>query len=152
MRRRLACDRGSGVRLLGFPSRAVSGSQRNVVLDSLLHLVDLSDQLVQIVHPLHKVDVRGVEDEQRGGCVVKEEIVVSAIQFRDVALRDSNLVVPASPAYSFQQHLVRGLQIDNQIGPRDILLQKRIELLINHQLGIVQVQVGENLVLGKDVI
>ena len=83
---------------------------------------------------------------------MKKEVIVCPVHLGQVALRDIPLHIAASATDPLQQDVGGRLQVDDQIRLRDLLLQDRIELLVDHQLIVAQAQIGEDLVLGEDVV
>src|SRR5262245_26149987 len=78
-------------------SRSVRGSEWRVVLDAPGHILNLLDQIVKVSLAVDEVDLRGIDDEQRAGGVVVEEVVVGLIELFHVPLCDLRLVVPLPP-------------------------------------------------------
>ena len=83
---------------------------------------------------------------------MKEEVIIGPVELGHVGVRDLALVVPLAAPDPLHEDLVARLEVDDQIGVRHLLLQHAVELLVQHELGIGEIQVGENLVLRKDVI
>ena len=83
---------------------------------------------------------------------MEEEVVVSPVELGDVGVGDLALVVPLAPADPLHQDLVSGLEVDDQIGVGHLLLQDPVHLLVQHELRVGEIQVGEDLVLCEDVI
>jgi hypothetical protein len=123
-----------------------------LVLDPLAHAAYLRHQIVQIRLVLHEIDVGRVDDEKRCLLVMVEEVIICLIQVLDILVRDLRLVVPVALADPLHEHSCGGLQVDDQIRPWHVLAQDGVETLVEHQFRVVQVQIGEDLVLREDVV
>src|SRR5262249_19771721 len=75
-----------------------------VVEPPLLHALDRTKQLVVIALVVHRVDGRGVHDEQRRVVVLMEEARIGFVQSCEVLTIDRLLVRDAALGNSFQQH------------------------------------------------
>src|SRR6266850_4728167 len=85
------CRYGRSAGLRARQSRSLLGSERDVVLHSSLHRLDLPEQLLQVVAALHEIDLGCIDDQERRPVVMKEEVIVRAVQLSDIGLRNLTL-------------------------------------------------------------
>ena len=118
-----------------------------------LHRPDLPDQIVERLVARLQVDLRRLDDEQRRGRVVEEEVLVGLVQLAEVvvggdrARRGSGSL--GALAQAAGQHVGRRLQVDDEVGRGNVLGEQVEEPLVDEQLVVVEVQVREDLVLSN---
>src|ERR1700693_1415158 len=153
--RKIRITADQGVWLLyrfGTASRSLGVGRGDVVLNALLRLLLLRDEGVEIGGPVDEVDLVGVHDEEGRLFVMVEVIVVGLDQLRDVFGRDSLLDRPRGFLDPLHAGLERPLEVDHEVRPGNGLREERVEAVVDHELGVVQVQARENLVLGEVVV
>src|SRR5216110_460448 len=151
------------LRRLNVPSRSVSiparqgseslpRSKRNVVLYPLSHAPDLLDQVGQIAAVLDEVDVGAVDHEKRGLRVVVEEVAKRLREPAQVLRRDATLVVPVALPEVTQQHLRSGLEVDDEVRPRELPVEELVDLLVQAELVRVERDLREDGIPGEHVV
>src|SRR6516164_456234 len=110
------------------------------------------EQRLKVFAVLHKIDLRGVDDQQVRRRVVKKEMLVSLHYFLEIILADRFLPRSILLFQPFLQHLWRCLQINHQIGRRNILPEHLVVTVVNLQLSIAEIQAGKQLVFLEDVV
>src|SRR4051812_6223783 len=78
-------------------------TQRVVVHAPLLHAPDGAHQLIVVGLVLHRIDARGVDDQERRPVVFMEEPRVRIVEARQVRGVDGVLVADAAPRDPLQQ-------------------------------------------------
>src|SRR5262249_16316264 len=133
-------------------SGSLSGSKRNVVLYPPLHAPNLLDQVGEVAAVLHEVDVRAVDHEKRGLVVVVEIAPERLRQLPQILRTDAAFIVPIALAEAAQQHLRPGLEVDDEVRPREPLVQETEDLLIEVVFVGPERDAGEDGVLGEEVV
>src|ERR1700675_2663184 len=122
------------------------------ILRTLDRRRDFFQQFLQVFVAIDKVDLGRVHDQQVGLRVVKEKMFVGLHHFHQVILADGLLAGRVLFLQPLLQHFRRGLQIDDQVGRRN-LFAKIIEVaIVRIEFLIVEVEAGEELVFFKNVI
>src|SRR5881397_971627 len=145
------------------PSRSVSiparrgsgslpGSKRNVVLYPLSHDPDLPGQVGEIAAVLDEVDVRAVDHQERGLRVTVKVVPERLRQPLQVLRGDAALEIPVALAEPAQQHLGAGLEIDDEVRPREPLIEHLEDLLVELELVRAERDRGEDAVLGEEIV
>src|SRR5205814_7317664 len=130
----------------------LAGSKRNVVLYPLSHGPDLLDQVGEIAAVLDEVDVRAVDHQERGLRVAVKVVPERLRQPLQVLRGDAALEVPVALAEPAQQHLRPRLEIDDEVRPREPLIEHLEDLLVELELVRAQRDCGEDAVLGEEVV
>ena len=128
---------------------------RHVVPRALAHRPHLALEVGERVVAPGQIELRGFDDQQRRGAVVKEEVVVRLVQLPDVLVverRAASGSCARALAQALAQHVGRRLQVDHEIGRRHVLRQQLVEPLIDEQLVVVEVQVRVDLVALEQVV
>src|ERR1700693_4392923 len=125
---------------------------RVVILDATLHLADLADQVFPLFRGLNKVDIVGLDDQNRRLGITKEELVVAFNEGMKVFRGNLFFVVSSYLLDSLKQYFGVGLKIDYQVKPGNSSRQKVEDLLVKIKLFIVQVQGRENSVFCEKII
>src|SRR5438132_3147276 len=141
--RSIPARRGSG---------SLAGSKRNVVLYPLSHGPDLLDQVGESAAVLDEVDVRAVDHQERGLRVTVKVVPERLRQPVQVLRGDAALEVPVALAEPAQQHLRPRLEIDDEVRPREPLIEHLEDLLVELELVRAQRERGEDAVLGEEVV
>src|SRR5262249_43221072 len=128
------------------------GSKRNVVLYPLFHAPDFLDQVGEVAAVLHEVDVRAVDHEKWGLCIMMKEGPESFRQALQVLRGDAALEVPVALANSSQEHIRPGLEVNDQVGPGDLRVEEMEDLAIEVELVRLEGAPGEDAVLGEQVV
>src|SRR3989441_13047991 len=143
-------------RSVAIPARrgsgSLPGSKRNVVLHPLSHGPDLLDQVGEIAAVLDEVDVRAVDHQERGLRVTVKVVPERLRQPLQVLRGDAALEVPVALAEPAQQHLRPGLEIDDEVRPREPLIEHLEDLLVELELVRPERDCGEDAVLGEEVV
>src|SRR5213080_1724142 len=137
------------------PSRVgvvLPGSKRNVVLHPLSRGPDLLDQVGEVAAMLDEVDVRAVDDQERGLRVAVKVVPERLRQPLQVLRGDTALEIPVALAEPAQQHLRAGLEIDDQVRPREPLIEHLEDPLVELELVRAERDRGEDAVLGEEVV
>src|SRR5436309_5053816 len=141
--RSIPARRGSG---------SLAGSKRNVVLYPLSHGPDLLDQVGEIAAVLDEIDVRAVDHQERGLRVPVKVVPERLRQPLQVLRGDAALEVPVALAEPAQQHLRSSLEVDDEVRPREPLIEQLEDLLVEVELLRVEGDAGEDAVLGEQVV
>src|SRR5881397_1721629 len=141
--RSIPARRGSG---------SLPGSKRNVVLYPLSHGPYLLDQVGEIAAVLDEVDVRAVDHQERGLRVAVKVVPERLRQPLQVLRGDAALEIPVALAEPAQQHLGAGLEIDDQVRPREPLIEHLEDPLVELELVRAERDRGEDTVLGEEVV
>ena len=86
---------------------------------------------------------------------MKEEVVVRLVQLAQilvVGLQRDGLGVGAPAVDAAQQDVGRRLQVDDEIGRRDVGREQIVQALIDEELVVVEIQIREDLVLVEEVV
>src|SRR2546428_7549356 len=145
------------------PSRSVSiparrgsgslpGSKRNVVLYPPSHGPDLLDQVGEIAAVLDEIDVRAVDHQERGLRVTVKVVPERLRQPLQVLRGDAALEVAVTLAEPAQQHLRPGLEIDDEVRPREPLIEHLEDLLVEVEFVHPERDCGEDAVLGEEIV
>src|SRR6516225_7167309 len=128
------------------------GSKRNVVLYPLFHAPDFLDQVGEVAAVLHEVDVRAVDHEKWGLCIMMKEGPESFRQALQVLRGDAALEVPVTLTNSSEEHIGPGFEVDDQVGPGNLRVEELEDLTIEGQLVRIERDPGEDAVLGEQVV
>ena len=87
---------------------------------------------------------------------MKEEVLIGLVQLAQVVGIGVERLARPDPSRAIAQpaheDVGRRLQIDHQIGRRDVLREQIVETLIDEQLVVVEIQIREDLVLVEQVV
>src|SRR5690349_12838635 len=122
---------------------------RHVIAGSPVEGADLTNQIVDGLVARLQIYLRGLDDEERGGRIVKEKVLIGLVQLAKVVGRRKQrgaLRILLTVIQAFEQDVGGRLQIDDQVGRGNVRRQQVIESLIDEQFVIVEVQVREDLV------
>jgi len=86
------------------------------------------------------------------GTLTKSRIAIGGVERIEIILIHVLFESAAAPPDPLQQDRGSGLEIDDQIGFQDPLLQDGGQLIVEDQLVIAQIQVCENPILGEQVV
>ena len=127
---------------------------RHVVPRTSSHVLHLLDELVEIrVAPL-QIELRRLNDQQRCGVVVIEEVSVGLVELSEVVIvRNRQLVASASTgSRALAQNVCWSLQINDQIRGDDVCSEEVVKSLVNKQLVVVEIQVRIDFVFIEEVV
>src|SRR4051812_19844882 len=127
---------------------------RNVVARPASHAAQLLHEIVNRVVSPRRVELRGLDHEQRRGVVVKEEVVVGLVQLTHVLVVEGGRVAGGARALlePAAEHVGRRLEVDHEIRRRDVVREQLVEPLIDEQLVVIEVEIRVNLVALEQVI
>ena len=94
-----------------------------------------------------EVEPLAVDDQQRRVLVLVEVAAVGVGEPGEVVRRDRPLVLDPALVHAVDQRLDRRLQVDHEVRRRRLGLQVRVHLLVEPELGVGQVEPGEQRVL-----
>src|SRR6266852_8453095 len=130
------------------PSRSVdSGSKRYVVLRSLLRISNLLHELIEMRRGVHEVDVVRVHHQQWRFLVPVKVVRIRLAEFLQILWRDRFLVGSPALLDAPQQCIKVALEVDDQVRLGNRLMQQVIEPVVDHQLGVLERQVGKDAAL-----
>jgi hypothetical protein len=126
----------------------------DVVPGASTHILELPDEVVQCQITPFEIELRGLDDQQRGGSVVIEEVVVCLVQLTQILIiRQRPFTVALAPRSRSAPNQVRGgLEVDHQIRGDHVCREQVIEPLVDEELVVVQVEIGVDLVLVEQII
>src|SRR5262249_44108489 len=113
---------------------------------------DFLDQVGEVAAVLHEVDVRAVDHEKWGVRIVMKEGPEGLRQALQVLRGDAALEVAVPFTNSPQEDVRPGLEVDDQVGPWDLGMEKVEDLPVERQLVWVEGDPGEDAVLGEEVV
>jgi hypothetical protein len=122
------------------------------MLYALPHRPDFAGQVGQVLRIADEVDFGAVDHQQGRLVIIKEKVPVSLRDFFDVIRRNAPFVLPIALAQPLEQDIGTGLQIHHQVRFWQARVEQLVELTIQGNFVAVQVHLGENLVLGEEVI
>jgi O-succinylbenzoate synthase len=106
-------------------------------------MFDLTHQVFDGVLAPAEIQLRRLDDQQRGRRVVKEKVVVGLADLRQVLFRRQGyvgfLALRALATQAFQQ-VHRGLQVHDQVGLREIAGHQIVQTLVDEELVVVEVR------------
>ena len=83
---------------------------------------------------------------------MEKEMFVGAVDLRHVIQVDGALAGGVLLPQTLAQHLGRSLQVDHQVGRGDLVAEQLVVAVVDFQLRVGEVEVGEDLVFFQDVI
>src|SRR3989339_536543 len=135
------------------PSRPeLPGSQRYVMLRPAFHTLDLSHEMFKVAGAFHKVDLARVDHQERGLVIVEKVFVISIAQSAQVVKGDVSFVGDPPLADPGQQDLGARLEVDDQVRLGKRRHEKLVDRFVEGDLVVLEVDQGEDLVLGQDVV
>src|SRR3990172_816380 len=126
--------------------------QRHLMLRPLFHVLDLPEEVVEVRAPVHKVHVGSIDDEEGSFRIAEEELVVRLVHRGDVVAAQFFFECPAALLDAGDEGFGVRLEEDDEVRTDDLGLEQGIYLFIEGELVVVQVQVGEYPVLGKEIV
>ncbi len=114
--------------------------------------LEATKEELEVVAALDEVDVGGVDDEKIGGGVAEEEVFVGTRDFLDVFGGDVGLVAGGFFGDARAKDFGLGLEVDDQVGSGNVRGEGFVIALVELELGVVEIEVGENAVLFHEEI
>src|SRR5260370_27139046 len=110
-------------------------------------VLEAAEELLEIGVAIDEVNVRSIDDQQIGSRVAEEKVFVGAHDRFEIFGGNLGFFASALLGDAFPQNFRLGLEIDNQVGwPK--LGSKPLEVtVVELQFFVVEIQVGEDLVL-----
>ena len=109
-------------------------------------------ELIEVLLARDRVDRGRVHDQKRRGFVLVKEARVGFVQPRKVRALDALLKIDAAARDALQQHIDRGLQVDDEIRFRRVNIKLRLHLLVERVLGFIERHAREQPVFFKQII
>src|ERR1043166_5801596 len=135
------------------PSRSVySGSKRYVVLRAFFRASNLLDELIEVLRGIHEIDFVRVHDQQWRLVVPVKVMRVRLAELLQILWRDRFLVCPPALLDALQQCIKVPLQVNHEVRLRHGLVQQIVQPVVEHQLGVFERQVREDLALRERVV
>jgi hypothetical protein len=122
------------------------------VLYPLFHGPHLFDQVGEIAAVLDEVDVRAVDHEERCLSVIVKVASKRLRQLLQILRRDTTLVVALALLEATHEDVRAGLEIDDEVGTRQPLVQHLEDLLVELELVGAEGERREDPVLGEQVV
>ncbi len=121
-------------------------------MGSFDRLPELRHELVEVAGTLREVEPARVDHQHRRPPVVVVEVVVGVDQLHQVVPRDVALVGALAAADAGEAGVDVGLQVDHEVRRRHLRLEHGEELVVDQELVVGEVQVGEDPVLVEGVV
>ena len=115
-------------------------------------LLKALEEELEVFAALDEVDLRGVDDQQVGGGIAEEEMFVAAGDLLDVFGGDLGFVARSFFGDARAKDFGRGLEIDDQVRGGNPGGERFVVALVEFQLFVIEIQVGENAVLFHEEI
>src|SRR5205807_1472940 len=133
-------------------ARRFLAAQRQEVLRALDRLGDFAEEFFQVFVVINEVDFRGIDDEQVGRGVVKEKVLVGLDDFFKIIVVDGLLAGRVFLLETFLQNLRRGLQVDDEIGCRQLLAKEIVVAVVGFEFLVAEVEASEKFIFLEDKI
>src|SRR5260370_1046493 len=122
------------------------------VLGAFDGFLEAAQEELEVLAALDEVDVGGVDDQEVGGGVAEKEVFVGAGDFLDVFGGDVGLVAGGFFGDAGAKDFGLGLEVDDQVGGGNVGGESFIIALVELELGVVEIEVGEDAVLFHEEI
>src|SRR6202171_879874 len=122
------------------------------ILGAFDGLLEAAEEGLEVVPALDEIDVGGVDDQEVGGRVAEKEMLVGAGDFLDVYGGDMGFVAGGFFGDTGAEDFGFGLEIDDQIGSGNVRGEDFVIALIELELGVVEIEIGEDAVLFHEEI
>ena len=143
---------GRRIPAASYSLRVVLLAERKEILRALDGLADPAQQDLEVFAALDEVDLGGVDDQQIAGGVVEEEMFVGLDDLFHVLVADGALVGDIFAAQALAQDIERRLEVDDQVRGGQFGAEEFVVAVVNGQLVVGEVEVGEELVFLEDVV
>src|SRR6266404_3878174 len=132
--------------LKGSRYKCLFGAEGEEILGAFDGILEAAEELLEVFAALDEIDVGGVDDEEVGGGVAEEEMFVGAGDFLDVFGGDVGFVAGRFLGDARAEDFGLGLEIDDQIGSGNVRGKGGVIALVELQLFVVEIEVGEDAV------
>jgi hypothetical protein len=113
---------------------------------------DEIDHPVEVLGAREVVQIVGLDGQHGDVGQARQPGVVGGGQFADVVGVHVALEWPVAQGDAAHEHVVVGAQVDDEVGARDLLAQRGVDAAVHGQLVVLQVEPGEQLILGEGVV
>src|SRR6185312_4327457 len=125
---------------------------RNVVVRSRAGAVDFAQQVFEIARVADEIYLRAIDHQQRGLVVVDKKVAVRGRHALQVLQADMPLEAAVALAQPIGEDLDAGANINHQVWLGELSIEQAIDTLVEHQFVGVEVETGEDSILGKQVV
>src|SRR5216683_3740549 len=122
------------------------GAEGEEVLGAFDRLLEAAQEKLEVFAALDEVNVRGVDDQEIGSSVAKEEVFVGARDFLDVFEGDATFVAGSLFGDAGAEDFGLGLEIDDEIGSGKVRGEGFVIALVELELFVGEVEIGEDAV------
>src|SRR6202158_3555362 len=122
------------------------------ILGAFNGLLEAAEEELEVFAALDEVNVGGVDDQEVGGGVAEEEVFVGAGEFLDVFGGDVGFVAGGFFGDAGAEGFGLGLEVDEQIGSGNVRGENFVVALVELELGVVEIEIGEDAVLFHEEI
>ncbi len=130
----------------------LGGAEREEILGAFYGILEAAEELLEVGAAFYEVDVGGVDDQEIGGGVAEEEMFVGAGDFLDVLEGDLRFFAGGFFGDARAQHFRFGLEVDDQIGRGDFRSEGFVVALVELELFVIEIEVGEDAILFHEVV
>src|SRR6266699_2512714 len=123
------------------------GTEGEEVLGSFDRLLEAVQEKLKVFAALDEVNVRRVDDQEVRGRVAEEEMFVGARDFLDVFEGDASFFARSLLGDAGTEDFGLGLEIDDEIGSGKVRGEGFVIALVELQLFVGEVEIGEDAVL-----
>jgi len=109
--------------------------------------LEAAEELLEVVAALDEVDLGGVDHQEIGRSVAKEEVLIGAGNFFDVLRRDGDFVARGLFGDARPQNLRLGLEVDDEIRRGNVRGERFVVALVKLQFFVTKVEVREDAIL-----
>src|ERR1700682_2038175 len=122
------------------------------ILGAFDGLLEAAEEELEVFAALDEVNVGGVDDQEVGGGGAEKEMLVGAGDFLDVYGGDMGFVAGGFFGDAGAEDFGLGLEIDDQIGSGNVRGESFVVALVELELGVVEIEIGEDAVLFHEEI
>src|ERR1700722_18206230 len=115
-------------------------------------LADLGEQLLIVAVIVHRIDRRGIHDQQRSGIVAVEEPRIRLIQLVEIAAFDVLLIADAALRDPIHQHIDGCLQVHHQIRLRGVHHHPFVDSLVQRIFRIIERHARKETIFFQQVV
>src|SRR6266581_7919502 len=116
------------------------------------HRADPLDEQVEVAVVAHEVELLGIHDQDGTPVEVVEKTAVAVCEQGEIFRADRTFEFYAAPAHALVQRGRLRLQVDDEVGPRSLGLERVEDLLVQVQLVPREGQAREKRVLFQEKI
>ncbi len=132
--------------------RLLGGAEGKEILGAFDGFLEAAEELLEVFAAFDEVDVGSVDDKEIGSFVAEEEVFVGAGDFFDVVGRDVRFAVSRFFGDACAKSFGLGLEIDDEIGRRNIAGEKVVIAFVEFELFVVEIEIGEDAVFFHEEI